>query len=159
MEEIPATPSFDEDTVEIILQLLPQDGHPEGRKVRNALIVNGKPLRVGSLRINALSAFLASLADQTPEQVLERLASYVAECQQQVSALQRHPAQAAMTSAQPIESHAASQPEIGALPSSLAPMTPVQPATEENEAERRGQEPARNEIVEEAPLQQLSLFS
>src|SRR6266487_4635567 len=88
-----ATSAFEKSTVEIALQLLPVDGHTEGRRIRTAVSVNGKTLRLGSLRANALPVLLASLTGQDSDQLLERLARYIANCQQQANAVQRSPVQ------------------------------------------------------------------
>jgi hypothetical protein len=159
--------AFEKSTVEIVLQFLPHDGHAEGRRIRNALIVNGKTLRVGSLRVSALPALLASWALLNPDQIVARLAQYVNQCQQQVSAVQRLLSQkTARSSTGSVASTAPSAqlPLKNAASPSAAQTTPIAavappPEQKESDAKPREQELSVPAIAEETPLQQLSLFS
>jgi hypothetical protein len=71
-------------TVEMIFQLQPEDGHPDGRHIRYALTIGGKTLVIGARRTSVLFAQLAEWADESAEQVLAHLEQYVTACQQRL---------------------------------------------------------------------------
>lgn len=76
--------SFSTNTVEVVLHLLPEDGHPQGRRVRYMLAIGGKTLVIGGKRLNALVEQLAASAQEGTEQLLERVEQYAATRQQQI---------------------------------------------------------------------------
>ncbi len=70
--------------VELVLHLLPDDGHPQGRRVRYAISIGGKALVVGGRRVNELFAQCTGRVDLNTDQILDHLEQYIAACQQQI---------------------------------------------------------------------------
>ena len=75
--ESTASSIFAAHTIDIRLQIQPEDGHPDGRRIRNVIAVNGKTLRIGALRTNQLNVLIALLRDLDANQVMERFAQFM----------------------------------------------------------------------------------
>ena len=165
----PALSTLGKSTVEIVLQVSPHQGTTETRKIRHMITVNGKTLRVGSLRVDTLLTLLSTLADQNPEQLLLRLAEYVAECQQRVNEVQQvltqRPTATASGASKGAIGHTSVHPSLltgtTTAPSSqhVSPSTsPLQPLPPLQGVQGQvGEIPASADTA--VPAQQLSLFS
>ncbi len=65
----------------------PEDGHPDGRRIRNIIALNEKTLRIGALRASQLSALIALLRDLDMEQAMERFTHFLAVLSEQQQAV------------------------------------------------------------------------
>lgn len=70
--------TFATSTIDIRLQVQPEDGHPDGRRIRNIIAVNEKTLRIGALRASQLHTLIALLRDLDMEQTMEHFAHFLA---------------------------------------------------------------------------------
>lgn len=86
-QQIPPS-SLSTNTVEVILHLLPEDGHPQGRRVRYALAIGGKTVVIGGKRLSMFVEQLATCSQEQVEQLLEQVERYVTTRQQQIQQTQ-----------------------------------------------------------------------
>lgn len=133
----PQRSPFTTGTVELVLQLLPIDESPDGRRIRHMLSLNGKALVLGTHRSGELPALFISLGVLSPDAILARLEEYVAQCQQQVNALQHKRAKKPALPAKPDfrSRPAEAQSQASPLPSQPQAELKLRPAAHIDAAE------------------------
>lgn len=119
---VPAISStFATSTIDIRLQIQPDDGHPDGRRIRNIIALNEKTLRIGALRASQLHALIALLHIKIAEQTMERFTHFLALLseQQQAAAVRQTDSSAPQLVAPTAEASPAAAlqaPLVGASP-------------------------------------------
>lgn len=53
--------TFDTNTIDIRLVIQPEDGHPNGRRIRHVITLDGKPLHIGAVRVKQGMELLPNL--------------------------------------------------------------------------------------------------